>query len=258
MSKPRIIAITNQKGGVGKTTTTINLAASLVEYGKKVLVIDADQQGDTTVGLGVEKEDYDKSVYNLFLGEGSIDEIKLSDCCMEGLDLIPADINLTGAEIELANQADKQYILKKELDQAKGQYDFILVDCSPGLNVITINVLTAADTVLVPIQCEFFALKGLTQLMYTISLIQKDLNPKLTIEGIVFTMFDARTNICIQVIDTVKSNFKLETYKSVIPRNVRLAEAPSHGLPINLYDPKSKGAESYADLAEEVIEKEWD
>ena len=257
MSKVRTIAITNQKGGVGKTTTAINLSACLAVAGKKVLVVDADQQGNTSSGLGLEKNNLSLTIYNIFLGEADVQEVKLPTC-VEGLEILPANISLTGAEIELIEKADREYILKKELNKVKGDYDFIIIDCPPSLNLITINALVAADTVIVPIQCEYFALEGLEQLLHTVNLVKKKLNPELEIEGIVFTMYDARTNLSMQVVEEVKRSLGKNVYRTIIPRNVRLGESPSHGLPIHLYDPKSKGAESYELLAEEVIEKEWD
>ena len=257
MSKVRTIAITNQKGGVGKTTTAINLSACLAVAGKKVLVVDADQQGNTSSGLGLEKNNLSLTIYNIFLGEADMQEVKLPTC-VEGLEILPANISLTGAEIELIEKADREYILKKELDKVKDDYDFIIIDCPPSLNLITINALVAAETVIVPIQCEYFALEGLEQLLHTVNLVKKKLNPELEIEGIVFTMYDARTNLSMQVVEEVKRSLGKNVYRTIIPRNVRLGESPSHGLPIHLYDPKSKGAESYELLAEEVIEKEWD
>ncbi|NLP47114.1 MAG: ParA family protein [Epulopiscium sp.] len=251
----RIIAIANQKGGVGKTTTTINLAASLAEKGKKVLVVDIDPQGNTTSGLGVEKNHLDHTIYELLLQQSTW-EVTLIHTQVEGLDLIPANVNLAGAEIELIGVEQREYLLKQYLEEVYQEYDFILIDCPPSLNTLTINALTAANTVLVPIQCEYYALEGLTQLMHTIHLVSQRLNPKLEIEGIVFTMFDARTNLSLQVVEEVKRHLHRNIYKTIIPRNVRLGEAPSHGLPITLYDSRSKGAESYRLLAEEVIERE--
>ena len=256
LGKVRIIAVTNQKGGVGKTTTAINLSASLAEAGKKVLLIDADQQGNSTSGLGLDKNNVEPTIYQIFLGEATVEESRQTTC-MPGLDLIPANISLTGAEIELIGAENREFILKKALEPVLDQYDFILIDCPPSLNFITVNAMVAAHTILVPIQCEYFALEGLEQLLYTISLDKKRLNPTLEIEGIVFTMYDARTNLSLQVVEEVKRSLGNSVYRTIIPRNVRLGEAPSHGLPINLYDPKSKGAESYALLAEEVMEKEW-
>lgn len=255
----RVIAIANQKGGVGKSTTAINLSSCLGEAGKKVLVIDMDPQGNTTSGLGVEKEILDSTVYELLLGE-----CDLSDCLIEleyeGVVLIPSNVNLAGAEIELIGIENKEFVLRDQIAQVKEQYDFIIIDCPPSLNMLTINAMTTADTVLVPIQCEYYALEGLSQLMHTIELVQERLNPDLEMEGVVFTMYDARTNLSLQVVENVKSNLNQTIYKTIIPRNVRLAEAPSHGMPINYYDGKSSGAESYRLLAEEVIhrgDEEW-
>lgn len=256
MNRVRIIAVTNQKGGVGKTTTSINLSACLAAEGKKVLIIDADQQGNTTSGLGLDKNALDQTVYNIMLGEATVDDVK-QPTCVENLEIVPANISLTGAEIELIGKERREFILKEEIDKVKDNYEFIIIDCPPSLNLITINALTAADTVLVPIQCEYFALEGLEQLLHTINLVKKRLNRHLEIEGVVFTMFDARTNLSLQVVEEVKRSLGKNVYRTIIPRNVRLGEAPSHGLPIHLYDPKSKGAESYALLAEEVMEKEW-
>lgn len=255
----RTIVVANQKGGVGKTTTTINLSASLASLGKKVLVIDMDPQGNTTSGLGVEKDNVENTVYELLLGESTLEEC-LKKEVFEKLSVLPSNINLAGAEIELIGVDEKEYLLKKALDPVKDEYDFILIDCPPSLNMLTINSMCAGDTVLVPIQCEYYALEGLSQLMHTIDLVRDRLNPELEIEGVVFTMYDARTNLSLQVVENVKGNLNQNIYKSIIPRNVRLAEAPSYGLPITEYDSKSTGAEAYRMLAEEVIhrgEEEW-
>ena len=251
----RIIAIANQKGGVGKTTTNINLAACLAQAGKTVLVADMDPQGNTTSGFGVNKHEVKRSIYRLLLGESFLEQVAL-DVGIEGLKLLPSNIDLSGAEIELLDMPGREFIFKNALKHAKYLYDFILVDCPPSLNILTLNALCAADTVLVPIQCEYYALEGLTQLMHTIGLVQQKLNPRLGIEGVVFTMFDSRTNLSAQVVEEVKSHLSEHAYKSIIPRNVRLSEAPSHGLPISLYAPTSKGAEAYAQLASEVIAKD--
>ena len=251
----RVIAIANQKGGVGKTTTSINLSACLAEKGKKVLLIVMDSQGNTTSGFGFEKNELDKTVYEVLREEVSIEEAIIPvEECFENLFLIPANRNLAGAEIELVTRENMQHILKKQLEPIKDEYDFIVIDCPPALGMLTVNAMTAADSVLVPIQCEFYALDGLSQLIYTIELIQESLNPDLYIEGVVFTMYDARTNLSLQVVENVKDNLKQTIYKTIIPRNVRLAEAPSYGLPINLYDKRSSGAEAYRMLADEVIE----
>ena len=255
----RTIVIANQKGGVGKTTTSINLSAALAEQGQKVLVIDMDPQGNTTSGLGVEKDEVENTVYELLLGECTIQECMHKEI-FENLSILPANINLAGAEIELISAENKEYLLKNTLDEVKDQYDFIIIDCPPSLNLLTINSMCAGDTVLVPIQCEYYALEGLSQLMHTIDLVKERLNPNLEMEGVVFTMYDARTNLSLQVVESVKNNLNQKVYKSIIPRNVRLAEAPSYGMPITKYDKRSTGAESYRLLAEEVIhrgEEEW-
>lgn len=248
----RIIAVANQKGGVGKTTTSVNLSACLAEIGKKVLIVDLDPQGNTTSGLGIDKNFLVNTVYEVIGGQIGIDEGIISNL-FENLSLLPANRNLSGAEIELITTEKMQYIMREKLSEVRDDYDYIIMDCPPALGMLTVNAMTAADSVLVPIQCEFYALDGLSQLMYTVELIQKNLNPDLHMEGVVFTMYDARTNLSLQVVENVKDNLNQNIYKTIIPRNVRLAEAPSHGLPINLYDSKSTGAESYRLLAEEVI-----
>ncbi len=250
----RVIAISNQKGGVGKTTTAINLSACLAEKGKNVLVIDMDPQGNTTSGLGIDRENARHTSYQILLEEISIKEA-ITPSVVERLAVVPSERGLVGAEVELTGKQNKEYILKNEVDKIREKYDFIIIDCPPSLNILTVNAMTTADTILVPIQCEYYALEGLSELMYTIELVKERLNPKLEIEGVVFTMYDARTCLSLQVVENVKDNLHQNIYKSIIPRNVRLAEAPSHGLPINIYEPKSTGAEGYRSLAEEVIER---
>ena len=250
----RTIAIANQKGGVGKTTTSINLSAALAAKGKKVLVIDTDPQGNTTSGFGVDKNNLDNTIYELILGECSIQECIIKEV-IAGVSLIPSNVNLAGAEIELVGINEKEFILRNEVDWVKDQYDFIVIDCPPSLNMLTINSMTTADSVLVPIQCEYYALEGLSQLIHTVNLVKERLNPELEMEGAVFTMYDSRTNLSMQVVENVKSHLNQKIYKTMIPRNIRLAEAPSYGMPINMYDPKSAGAEAYMMLAEEVINR---
>ena len=250
----RIIAIANQKGGVGKTTTSINLAASLAEKGKKVLVIDMDPQGNTTSGLGVDKNNIENTVYELILGECSVHECIIRDV-IDNVSVIPSNVNLAAAEIELIGVDKKEFILKRETDWVVDRYDYILIDCPPSLSMLTVNAMTTANTVLVPIQCEYYALEGLSQLIHTVNLVKERLNPALTMEGVVFTMYDSRTNLSAQVVENVKDNFHQKVFDTVIPRNIRLAEAPSYGMPICKYDPKSAGAESYRNLAEEVINR---
>ena len=250
----RVIAITNQKGGVGKTTTAINLSAALAELGMKVLALDIDPQGNMSSGLGVDKNETENNVYRMISGECSVENCICKDV-QKNLDVIPSNIDLSAAEIELIDVEDKEYIVKKYIDKVKEQYDFVIIDCPPSLSMLTINAMTTADSVLVPIQCEYYALEGLSQLTYTIELVKERLNPNLEVEGIVFTMYDARTNLSLQVVENVRENLHQKIYKTIIPRNIRLAEAPSYGMPINQYDPKSSGAISYRNLAKEVIDK---
>lgn len=252
----RIIAIANQKGGVGKSTTAINLAACLAEKEQKVLIVDIDPQGNATSGLGVSKDDVENTIYQVMLGTISVDDAIQKDV-FDNLDVLPSNVNLAGAEIELIDVENREYILKNILYDIKDRYDYIVLDCPPSLSMLTVNAMTAADTVLVPIQCEYYALEGLTQLIHTINLVKRKLNPELELEGVVFTMYDARTNLSLQVVENVKENLGQNIYKTIIPRNVRLAEAPSHGLPINIYDSKSAGAESYRLLAEEVMNQNF-
>lgn len=253
----RIIAIANQKGGVGKTTTNVNLSACLAHHGKKVLTIDIDPQGNTTSGLGIDKNKIEKSIYDVLINGVPIRET-IHNTDYDNLDIIVSKIELAGAEIELVPMMARETILKKAVDQIKDDYDYILIDCPPSLGLITINALTAADTLLVPIQCEYYALEGLTQLLSTFELVRKNLNPHLEIEGVVLTMFDARTNLSIQVVDEVKKHFRNKVYTTIIPRNVRLGEAPSHGVPVIVYDPKCAGAEAYMELAQEMIDNEME
>ena len=248
----RIIAIANQKGGVGKTTTSINLSACIAAKGKKVLVIDIDPQGNTTSGYGIEKNELENTIYALILGDCSIEDCILKEI-FPNISILPSNVNLAAAEIELIGVEKKEYILKNEVDWVKYRYDFIIIDCPPSLSLLTVNAMTTADAVLVPIQCEYYALEGLSQLIHTINLVKERLNPSLDIDGVVFTMYDSRTNLSAQVVENVKSHLSQKVYGTLIPRNIRLAEAPSYGKPINMYDAKSAGSESYMSLADEVI-----
>jgi len=249
----KVIAIANQKGGVGKTTTAVNLSSCLAYKGKKVVIIDIDPQGNTTSGLGIEKKNIEKSIYDVIINEVNIEET-LIKTVVDNLYICPSNIQLVGAEVELVSVISRETRMKYAIEDIREKYDFIIIDCPPSLGLLTLNALTASDTILVPIQCEYYALEGLSQLMNTVKLVQRHLNPTLDVEGVVLTMFDARTNLSIQVVEDVKKYFRNKVYRTVIPRNVRLSEAPSYGLPIILYDPKSKGAECYLELAQEVID----
>ena len=249
----KVIAVANQKGGVGKTTTSINLSACIAYRGKKVLLIDLDPQGNATTGLGIDKKKIEKSTYDAIINDEDIENV-IIETVQENLYLSPSSISLAGAEVELVSLISREAKLKMTLETVRDQYDYIFIDCPPALGLLTLNALTAADTVLVPIQCEFFALEGLTQLMDTVKTVQKYLNRKLTVEGVVMTMFDVRTNLSIEVVEEVRKHFGDKVYGSIIPRNVKLSEAPSYGLPIVKYDLRSKGCEAYLKLADEVIE----
>ena len=248
----KVMAVVNQKGGVGKTTTTVNLGACLALLGQRVLVIDIDPQGNATSGLGIDKESVEQCIYDVLIEDLDLERVILATE-IEDLFLVPSAIRLAGAEIELVPAISREMKLKRALEKVRTEYDFVLIDSPPSLGLLTINALTAADSVLVPIQCEYYALEGLSQLMNSIRLVQKHLNPDLKLEGVLLTMFDARTNLAIQVVEEVKGFFRDKVYCTIIPRNVRLSEAPSHGKPVILYDPKCRGAEVYQDLAEEVM-----
>ena len=250
----RIIAIANQKGGVGKTTTAINLSACLAEKGQKVLAIDMDPQGNMSSGLGLDKDSIDKTIYDMIIGENDVEEV-INHGTIDNLDILPSNVDLSAVEIELIDVDNKEFVVRDAIQKIRDNYDYIIIDCPPSLSLLTINAMTTADSVLVPIQCEYYALEGLSQLIHTVELVKERLNSTLEIEGVVFTMYDARTNLSLQVVENVKDNLQQNIYKTIIPRNIRLAEAPSYGTPINQYDPKSAGAESYMRLAEEVIVK---
>ncbi len=249
----KVIAVFNQKGGVGKTTTNVNLSSCIAIKGKRVLVVDIDPQGNTTSGLGIDKKALETTIYEMLIGEAKAEEVIL-ETAVENLYIMPSSVQLAGAEIELTEFEEREKMLRKALVGVKESYDYVFVDCPPSLGLLTINALAAADSVLIPIQCEYYALEGVSQLMNTIWLVQRGLNPALKVEGVVLSMFDGRTNLSIQVVDEVKRYFKGQVYTTIIPRNIRLAEAPSYGVPIVMYDPKSKGAEAYEELADEFIE----
>lgn len=248
----KIISIFNQKGGVGKTTTNINLAAYIADAGKKVLTVDIDPQGNTTSGLGIDKNELEYSVYDVIMGLNA--EKAICKTIVNNFEIIPSKVELAGAEIELTNKVNRETMLKNSLNTIRDSYDYIFIDCPPSLGLLTINALTASDSVLIPIQCEFYALEGVGQLMNTIQLVKRNLNKELNIQGVIMSMFDGRTNLSIEVVEEVKKYFKSKVYMSIIPRNVKLAEAPSHGLPIMMYDKNSKGAEAYKELSAEFIE----
>ena len=252
----KAIAIFNQKGGVGKTTTNINLGACLALMGKKVLILDIDPQGNTTSGIGIKKKSLDYTVYDLLIEEDFNTKNAVLHTNIKGLDIIPASVDLAGAEIELVQLDGREKRLKKAIDKVRDSYDYIFIDCPPSLGLLTINSLTAVESVLIPLQCEFYALEGVSQLVSTIDLVRRNLNPDLQIEGVILSMFDGRTNLSVQVVQEVKKHFGSLVYSTVIPRNIRLAEAPSHGMAITEYDPKSKGAAAYREFAKEFLSRE--
>ena len=247
----KVISVANQKGGVGKTTTTVNLSTLLAKKGKKVLLIDTDPQGNATSGLGITKE-LELSVYDILVGDTTFEET-VQDTAVKNLKICPSNISLAGAEVELVSMMSREQRLKVKLDEVKDQYDYVLIDCPPSLGLVTLNAFTASDSVLIPVQCEYFALEGLGQLLNTVNLVKKHLNKSLEIEGALLTMYDARTNLSNQVVKEVKKYFENKVYKTVIPRNVRLSEAPSYGMPISLYDARSKGAKAYDKLTKEFL-----
>ena len=248
----KIVSIANQKGGVGKTTTSINLSTILAKKGKKVLMIDADPQGNASSGVGIDRDELELSVYDVLINDIQLEEV-VKKTNIKNLSLCPSNINLAGAEVELVSVMSREHRLKEKLDTVKDEYDFIIIDCPPSLGLITLNAFTASDTVLIPVQCEYYALEGLGQLLNTISLVKKHLNKEIEIEGALLTMYDARTNLSNQVVKEVKKYFDNKVYKNVIPRNVKLSEAPSYGMPISIYDPRSKGAKSYEKFVKEFL-----
>lgn len=248
----KIICIANQKGGVAKTTTAVNIGASLALMGQPVLLVDIDPQGNASSGLGIDKTELDRCVYDVLINDVSTREVIISSD-IRNLDVLPSTIQLAGAEVEMVSLLAREQILKRALTPLKERYQYIIIDCPPSLGLLTLNALSAADSLLIPIQCEFYALEGVGQLMNTVQLVQKHLNPDLQIEGVLLTMFDARLNLSIQVVDEVKKVFGNKVFKNIVPRNVRLSEAPSHGMPVVIYDPKSKGSEAYRELAKEVM-----
>lgn len=250
----KIIAIANQKGGVGKTTTSINLSACMAVHGKRVLLIDLDPQGNATSGVGIRKNNIKKSIYEVLINDENIKKV-IKETQIDNLKVCPADIKLAGAEVELVNLISRESRIKSAIDCIKKDYEYIIIDCPPSLGLLTLNAFTAADSVIIPIQCEYYALEGLSQFINTIKLVQKHLNKALEVEGVVLTMFNSRARLCVQVAEEVKNYFKEKVYKSVIPRNIRLSEAPSFGMPIILYDSKSRGAKSYMELADEIINR---
>ncbi|WP_059140993.1 ParA family protein [Paenilisteria newyorkensis] len=248
----KVIALANQKGGVGKTTTSVNLSSSLAFLGKKVLLVDIDPQGNASSGVGINKGEIEHCIYDVLVDDVALKDV-IKPTAMEALKVVPATIQLAGAEVELVPAISREIRLKKAIDSVRDDYDYVIIDCPPSLGLLTLNALTASDTVLIPVQCEYYALEGLSQLLNTIRIVQKHLNEDLQIEGVLLTMLDARTNLGIQVIDEVKKYFQNKVFETIIPRNIRLSEAPSHGKPIILYDDKSRGSEVYVDLAKEVI-----
>ena len=250
----KVISVANQKGGVGKTTTTINLSTLIAKKGKKVLMIDADPQGNASSGVGIDRDDIELSIYDVLIDEIEFDNV-VKKTNIKNLDICPSNINLAGAEVELVSVMSREHRLKEKLDKIKDNYDFIIIDCPPSLGLITLNAFTASDSVLIPVQCEYYALEGLGQLLNTINLVKKHLNKNLEIEGALLTMYDVRTNLSNQVVKEVKNYFNDKVYKNVIPRNVKLSEAPSYGMPISVYDPRSKGAKSYEKFVKEFLKK---